>query len=161
MCPMIIVNLNIRGMGGSTKARYLRQLIACEGAKFVCIQETKAKELSDAKCYSLWGDNKIGWQHYEGDNGRGSLLSMWSKEAFSYTSHLMGKGYIVVYGCYLKSNLTCAVVNVYANCNLSDKQSLWAELSNIKATSQVMVWSLCGDFNAIRSRSKRKGSTVG
>jgi len=50
---MIIVNLNIRGMGDSTKARYLRHLIAREGADVVCIQETKAKELSDNKCYSL------------------------------------------------------------------------------------------------------------
>ena len=154
---MIIVNLNIRGMGGSTKARYMRQIIACEGAEVVCIQETKTKELSDAKCYSLWGDNKIGWLHNEGDNGSGSLLTMWSKEDFSYMSHLMWKGFIVVIGIYLKSNITCAVVNVYVNCNLNDKKMLWTELSNIKATSQVTVWCLCGDFNATRSRSERRG----
>jgi len=34
---MIVVKLNIRGVGGSTKARYLRHVIACEGAKFVCL----------------------------------------------------------------------------------------------------------------------------
>ena len=136
----------------------MRQIIACEGAEFVCIQETEAKELSDTKCYSVWGDNKIGWLHYEGDNGSGSLLSMWYKEAFNYMSHLMGKGFIVVFGNYLKFNITCAVVNVYANCNLNDKKMLWTELSNIKANSQVTVWCFCGDFNAIRSRSERKGS---
>ncbi|XP_068492295.1 uncharacterized protein [Phaseolus vulgaris] len=155
---MIIVNLNIRGLRGSTKARYMRQIIACEGAKFVCIQETKAKVLSDAKCYSVWGDNKIGWLHYEGVNGSGSLLSMWYKEAFNYMSHLMGKGFIVVFGNYLKFKITCAVVNVYANCNLNDKKMLWTKLSNIKANSQVTVWCFCGDFNAIRSCSERKGS---
>jgi len=56
---MIIMNLNIRGLGGGTKARYLRQIIANEGAEFVCLQETKVKTFSDAKCYSLWGDNKV------------------------------------------------------------------------------------------------------
>ena len=89
---MIIVNLNIRGVGGSSKARYLRQVIACEGADLVCLQETKAKEFSAARCYSLWGDNKVGWVHYEGVNGSGSLLSMWHEEAFLYANHVMGEG---------------------------------------------------------------------
>jgi len=93
---MLIVNLNIRGLEGSTKARYLRQIIACEGAKFVCLKK-KSKVLSDTKCFSLWGDNKVGWLHYEGDNGSRSLLSMWHKEAFSYDSHVMGEG---VYCCF-------------------------------------------------------------
>jgi len=42
---------------------------------------------------------------------------------------------------------------------LRDKKTLWEELSNIKATSQDVVWCLCGDFNATRSQSERKGST--
>jgi len=33
---MIIVNLNIRGLGGGTKARYMRHIIGREGADFVC-----------------------------------------------------------------------------------------------------------------------------
>jgi len=38
---MIIVNLNIRGLRGATKTRYLTWIIACEGAKFICLQEKK------------------------------------------------------------------------------------------------------------------------
>jgi len=125
---MIIVTFNIRGLGGGTKTRYVRQIIANEGAEFVCLQETKVKTLSDVKCYSLWGDNKVGWLHYEGDNVSGSLLSMWHKEAFSYENHLMGKGYIAIFGSHLKANLRCVVVNIYAACNLRDKKTLWAEL---------------------------------
>jgi len=108
----------------------------------------------------LWGDNNIGWLHFEGDNGSGSILSMWHKEAFSYDSHIMGKGFIVVFGNYSKTNIRCVVVNVYAACNLSDKRILWEELSNIKASSQDMVWCMCGDFNAIRNRGEKKGSKV-
>ena len=128
---MLIVNFNIRGMGGSIKTSYLRRIIGCEGAEFVCIQETKSKMFSDAKCFSLWGNNNIGWLHYEGDNESGSILSMWHKEAFSYDSHVRGKGFIVVFGYYSKTNIRCVVVNVYVACNLSDKRLLWEELSNI------------------------------
>ena len=73
---MIIVNLNIRGLGGGTKSRYLRHIIGREEADFVCVQETKAKEITEARCFSLWGANKIGWIHNRGDEGSGSLLSM-------------------------------------------------------------------------------------
>jgi len=156
---MIIVTFNIRGMGGGTKSRYLRHIISCEGAEFVCLQETKVKSISDAKCYYLWGNNKVGWLHYEGENGGGGMLSMWHQEAFNYETHSMGKGYIAVYGRLAKDNLRCVVVNVYAACNLSDKKTLWMELSNIKSSSQEVLWCFCGDFNAIRSRGERRGST--
>ena len=154
---MIIVNLNIRGVGGSSKARYLRQVIASEGAEFVCLQETKAKEFLAARFYSLWGDNKVGWVHYEGVNGSGSLLSMWHEEAFSYANHVMGKGFIAVFGNHAKTNTSCVVINVYAACSLSEKKTLWEDLSNLKVDSQELVWCMCGDFNAIRSRNERKG----
>ena len=69
----------------------------------------------------------------------------------------MGKGYIVIFGQHLKSNYMCVVVNIYAACSLSEKKILWDELTNIKVASQDSVWCFCGDFNAIRSRSERKG----
>ena len=77
---MIIVNLNIRGLGGGTKARYLRHIVAKEGAEFLCLQEAKISSFSDSKCFSLWGVSNIGWVHYEGVNGAGSIVTMWQKK---------------------------------------------------------------------------------
>ena len=157
---MIIVDLNIRGMGG-IKSRYLNHIIAREGAEFVCLQETKTREVTEAKCFAVWGNNRIGWIHHEGDNGNGSLLSMWHKEAFSYDSHVVGKGFIAVVGTHIKANLKCVLVNVYATCILRDKKILWEELTSVKEALQVPVWCLCGDFNVVRSRCERKGIRVG
>jgi len=61
---MIILILNIRGLGGSIKSRCLNQIIAREGVEFVCLQETKTTQISDARCFALWGNNKVGWVHY-------------------------------------------------------------------------------------------------
>jgi len=159
---MIVVNLNIRGMGGGCiKSRYVNNIIAYEGEEFVCLQETKLKVLTEAKCFSVWGNNRVGWLHNEGVNGCGSLLSMWNLDSFSYASHVMGKGFIAVFRDHLKSNLRCVVVNVYAACNMNDKRLLWGELSNVKVASQDHVWCFCGDFNVVRRRSERKGIRVG
>jgi len=156
---MLIVSLNIRGLGGGTKCRYLRNLISREGAEFVCIQETKLKGLTDARCFALWGDNGVGWIHYEGENGGGSLLSMWHKDMFCYESHVMGKGFIVIFGQHLRSSRKCAIANIYSACSLREKKTLWEEITGIKGASQELVWCLCGDFNAVRSRRERKGAS--
>jgi len=157
---MIIVNLNIRGLGGSTKASYLRRIVAKEGAAFVCLQETKLRVCTDARCYGLWGDNNVGWVHFDGENGSGSLLSMWRKDVFVYESHEMGKGFIAVVGQHAKSSCRCVIVNVYAACSLREKIELWERLSTLKLASSVLAWCFCGDFNAIRRRGERKGTSV-
>jgi len=160
---MLIINLNIRGLGGGTKAKYLRQVIACEGAEIVCIQETKTTVFSDARCFALWGDNEVGRIHNEGENGGGSLLTMWKKSVFGYESQVMGKGFIVFFGKHISSALRCVIVNVYAACAYTEKVKLWEELSNIKVASHDLLWCFCGDFNAVRNKSERKSinSTVG
>ena len=127
----------------------------------MCIKETKTKAVTEAKYFSVWGNNRVGWVHNEGENGCGSLLSMWNEEAFCYSSHMMGKGFIAIFGVHIKSNVSCVMVNVYAACTLNDKKILWEELSKVKLASQEKVWCFCGDFNAVRCRSKRKGIRVG
>jgi len=158
---MLIFNLNIRGLGGGTKARYLRRCISVEGVEFMCLQETKLVEVIDARCFSIWGDNNIGWVHNGGENGAGGLLSMWNKAAFKYEGHLVGKGYIAIMGQHGKSAQRCCVVNVYAACTLKDKKLLWEELSKCKEDLQIEAWCFCGDFNAIRRRAERQGTDRG
>jgi len=158
---MLIFNLNIRGLGGGTKARYQRWCISTEGVEFVCLQEIKIAQLTDARCFSLWGDNNIGLIHNGGDNGNGGLLSLWHKEAFIYESHIMGKGYIVIMGQHKKFVQRCCVVNVYAGCTLKEKKLLWEEPSICKEAFHIAMWCFCGDFNAIRSRAERQGADRG
>ena len=124
----------------------------------MCLQEVKAIVVSDARCFSLWGDSNIGWIHNEGVNGAGSTLSLWHKDAFSYGSHLMGKGFIAIFGQHIQSKLKCVVINIYAACTVKDKLALWDDLTNVKNAYQNIAWVLCGDFNAVRCGDERKGT---
>jgi len=154
---MIIVNLKLRGLGGGTKAWYLRHIVGKEGVEFLCLQESKTSSFSDSKCFSLWGDSNIGWVHCERVNGAGSMVTMWHKEVFSYDSHVVGKGFIAIVGQHLKAKCQCVVVNVYAACNLKDKVALWETLTTLKQSYVNLAWCVCGDFNAVRSEDERKG----
>ena len=129
--------------------------------EFVCLQETKTVSFSDNRCFSLWGDNNIGWVHYEGENGAGSILSMWHKDKFCYHSHAVGIGFIAVVGQHINSNCLCLVVNIYAACNLSAKISLWEAITSLKRSYQNMAGCFCGDFNVVRREDERKGIRIG
>ncbi|XP_068467196.1 uncharacterized protein [Phaseolus vulgaris] len=111
----------------------------------------------DSRCFSLWGDNKVGWVHNEGVNGAGSTLSMWHKQAFHYVSHTVGKGFIAIVGHHVKSNCSCIIINVYVACNPTEKVALWEDVSVIRSIHQDKVWCCCGDFNAVRCATERKG----
>ena len=154
---MIIVSLNIRGVRGGIKAKYLKNLILKEGVEMACLQETKTTLFSNARCFALWGNNEVGWIHNDGVGGAGSLLVMWYKQFFVYERHVEGSGFIAIFGQHVNSRLKCAVVNVYAACNMSDKKKLWEELSSVKNTNPGWAWCFCGDFNAVRSAGERKG----
>jgi len=69
-----------------------------------------------------------------------------------------GRGLIAIFGQHLKSKIKCAIVNVYATCNMKDEVALWEELTTMKSATQNVAWSFCGDFNAMRSSNERKGA---
>jgi len=137
---MIIISLDIRGLGGETKMRYVRNLISKEGAKLVCIQETKTNSMLDAKYFLLWGDSNIGWLHNEGVDKVGSMLTMWHKEVFNYDNHITRKDFIVMFGQHIKSKRNISMVNVYAPCNMVENNILWEGLHNIKLANLIYKW---------------------
>ena len=53
------------------------------------------------------------------------------------------------------------MVNVYVECSLKEKKSLWEDLSKCKEVSQIVMWCFCGEFNTIRSRVERHGANKG
>jgi len=56
---MKIISLNVRGLGGSNKRRYLKELIFKEQVGMVCIQETKCSKFGEENCFNMWGSNEI------------------------------------------------------------------------------------------------------
>jgi len=67
---MKVVSINIRGLGGVVKWKYLRDRISKENLGLLLVQETKLSNLGASKCYSLWGNNDISWVHRGTDRER-------------------------------------------------------------------------------------------
>ena len=81
---------------------------------------------TDNRCFSLWGDSNIGWVHSEGDNGAGSMLSMWHKDKFCYDSHVVGIGFIAVVN--ISNLVVCALWLISMRPATTVQKSLYGKL---------------------------------
>jgi len=70
---MKIISINVRGLGGNVKRKYLRDLISKEQANMVCLQKTKCFVLSKESCYLLWGSNELDWVENGANNIAGGI----------------------------------------------------------------------------------------
>jgi len=58
---MKLISMNIRGLGGRIKRKYINDLIKKQQVGFICLQETKCEHISKERCYQIWGSNEIDW----------------------------------------------------------------------------------------------------
>jgi len=86
---MKLISMNIRGVRGSIKMKYMGDLIQKEHADFVCIQETKCKELGKEEIFKMWGVNDVEWVENGNDNGAGGVITMWRRNCFHQVILLM------------------------------------------------------------------------
>jgi len=70
---MKLVSINIRGLAGDIKWKYLRELIHKKKVGVLCVHETKLVSLDVAKSFSLWDSNDISWIHRGIDKKAGAF----------------------------------------------------------------------------------------
>jgi len=162
---MKIVNINIRGLGGDVKRKYLRELVSKEDPGLLLVQETKLTKLDDSKCYSLWGSNDISWIHRGADKEGGGILTLWDNKKFTCSRSEEGKGFILTEGMYKSGDsvvgVKVIVLNVYALCSNSDKVVLWRDIECLLGNGTAHNRCLIGDFNSVRVALERKETTSG
>lgn len=154
---MKIISWNIRGMGGKVKKRELKGLISLERPNFLCIQETRASSIEAGLCRFIWSGLTFDWVHKSACGRSGGLLSIWNSSIFQRTEVTEGEGFLCIKGAWGNNATPCAIVNIYSPCNMQGKRALWKALKELMGDDPDRCWCLAGDFNAVCSRSERKG----
>ncbi|KAK2357971.1 hypothetical protein QL285_095195 [Trifolium repens] len=93
---MIIASINIRGLGGAVKRKYMKELVRKEKLEFLAIQETKLENVTDSLCHSLWGGEDCQWAFHPSSGNSGGLLSIWSKVVAQFRFSFVGEGFVGV-----------------------------------------------------------------
>ncbi|KHN31803.1 hypothetical protein glysoja_049476, partial [Glycine soja] len=140
------------------KRSAIRKLTLTHKVDILCIQETKKEIIDKNLCQYLWGDANASWEFLPSINAAGGLLCIWNNEAFVVDRRVVGRGFILLEGTWMKDNKKVYVTNVYAPCDIQGKRDQWEELKNLKAVYQDGPWCLLGDFNSIRHPQERISS---
>jgi len=159
---MKIISLNVRGLGGSNKRRYLKELIFKEHVGMVCIQETKCSEFGEENCFNMWGSNEIDWIENGAINNAGGIITLWRRSCFQLSSSVNGSNFSIIEGVWkVGDGVRVTIVNVYSSGSLKEKKAIWDEINAYRACQLNRIWCVVGDFNSIRTKEERKSLVVG
>jgi len=130
---MKIISLNVRGLGGTLKRKYLSDLVSKEQANMVCLQETKCFEFSREKFCLLWGNNEVDWVENKANNSVGWVLTIWNKKSFQMSSFVNERNFTIIEGFWKVGNgLHVIIVNVYCSGSLREKKEVWEEINDYR-----------------------------
>lgn len=129
---MNIISYNIRGLGRGVKWAATRRLIRKQNVDMICLQETKKEVIDKVVCQSLWGEAEVCWEMQPATHTAGGILCLWSERTFKLHSRVVGNGYILLTGEYLKEAQTVNIVAVYSPCDIQNKRILWDQIKQLK-----------------------------
>jgi len=149
--------MNIRGIRGSVKRTYLRDLIRKKEVGMVCLHEAKCSEFIKESSFYLWGSNEIDWEENGVINNVGGVITMWRRNNFNMSSYFNGKIYSVIEGVWKAGDwVQITIVNVYNSGSSKERKKVWEEIRELGKNQQNRVWCVVEDFNSIRRKEERK-----
>ena len=155
---MNILTFNSRGLGGAVKRSAIRKLTLTNNLDVLCIQETKMESIDRKLCQYLWADCDVSSEFAPATSSAGGLLCIWNNDSYIVDRKVVGNGFILLEGKWIKDNKRVSIINVYAPCELQRKRQQWEEILQLKTASQAAMWCVLGDFNSIRHQDERVSS---
>lgn len=132
--PMNIISYNVRGLGRGVKWASIRRMIKTENVDMFCLQETKKELIDKTMCQSLWGDGEVCWEMQPATNTAGGILCLWSERTFKLQNKIIGHGFILLSGEWIKEALPINIVTIYSPCDIQNKRALWEQIKQLKIT---------------------------
>ncbi|XP_023749748.1 uncharacterized protein LOC111898035 [Lactuca sativa] len=90
--------------------------------------------------------------------GSGGILSIWDSTIFRKSESFLTRNYIATTGSWKGFPGTTTIVNVYAPQSVTEKRSLWEDLTLLKSQTPG-TWIFLGDFNVVSHPKERFNSS--
>ena len=157
---MNILSLNICGTGGrdSNKKEKICKILNKFMMNFVRLQQTFMKTDNLFSLRSIWDNSQFDYAFVPLSGHSGGIVSIWNPYIFDKHRIISNPNVLIVEGRWLNIKLDIYMVNVYAPQDEKGKQHLWRYITEFMS-SNLGHYIIFGDFNFIRHRSERFGST--
>jgi hypothetical protein len=106
-------------------------------------------------CASLWGDSSFSYSYRPSMGASGGILAMWDTLEVEVWSSVSFDHVLQIHGKFIRTDKEFYLFNIYAPCEMRDKQLLWASLSVKLQSLRGKNVCVCGDFNAVRYVEER------
>ena len=120
-------------------------------------RKRKKESIEKSMCQALWGDPDVVWEMQPANNTAGGILCLWSEKIFRLERKVVGNGFILLTGQWVKEAQQVHIVSIYSPCDSQNKRILWEAIRQMKTANQGGLWCISGDFNNIRDQSERIG----
>ncbi|XP_021980789.1 uncharacterized protein LOC110876940 [Helianthus annuus] len=155
---MNFLSLNVRGLGGDVKARWIQDIKVKYGINFIALQESKCVLGSSMGLRSIWGGNSFGAEWVDSSGLSGGIICLWDPGILDCVDVVKDKNYLIIKGRLKGSGKKINIANVYGPQDYQNKKSLWERLSLEMAGSEGL-WCLLGDFNEVRYPEEKRNAS--
>ncbi|XP_057811408.1 uncharacterized protein LOC131025629 [Salvia miltiorrhiza] len=115
-------------------------------------------EFNPSICNSWWGKYNFGFAVRNSEGRSGGLVCVWNKEVFQVSSKWEINGVVIVNVKWIKEDIGCCLINVYAPAGAGEKAILWDLIKTIVEQNEDRSVCVMGDFNAVQKREERAGN---
>ncbi|KAI3794371.1 hypothetical protein L1987_37001 [Smallanthus sonchifolius] len=154
---MNILSLNIRGIKGGDKAKWVKELRLKNGANLIALQESLQAEVSERGMVNYWGNKNFKLDFVGAVGHSGGLICMWDPSMLEVSDSLKNRNFLCISGKLKGRGEKINYINVYAPQGVSAKRRLWHDLAILVDSLEGLIL-LVGDFNAVRTADERKNS---
>ncbi|KAK8644393.1 hypothetical protein V6N13_123701 [Hibiscus sabdariffa] len=146
--------------GRIEKRAAVKKLLSSSHAKFLFIQESKKQNVDAMLVRQLCGNNsKFNFIASPSLEMAGGIISLWDSDFFVCKDSRISSNFVVICGKISGSNFECALVNVYASNDDSDRICLFSELIGVVSNIKLPI-IMSGDFNTVVSKEENVGVSL-
>ncbi|GMJ04145.1 hypothetical protein HRI_004083700 [Hibiscus trionum] len=151
---------NVRGLGNRVKRASVKKTVAKSKPGVLFLQESKRENVDDCLISQICGrHHNFSFIYFTSIGASGGLISCWNESFFIKKSNIIHIRYIVLVGKLLTLDKDCALINIYALNNHSERRELWEDLRRVIGGLRLPV-VLGGDFNIVRRPEEKLGALV-
>nr|GEX10294.1 hypothetical protein [Tanacetum cinerariifolium] len=134
------------------------QMSSQDKVKFLALQKTTMEKFSVMKAKYIRGNSNFTYLSSDSIGNSGGIVCMWESNIFQKDCHTVSDNFIAVYGTWMPTMSKILVIAIYAPQSVTEKRTLWQYITHLinRCNEECFVM---GDFNEVRSKEERLGSS--